>query len=312
MNHSSKIDILEFQHKQSNFFLNSINKNRINHCYIFYGPEGTGKTQVGILVAKLLNCQANRDINCNCKVCSQIEKNIFLDLEIITPQKEFILIEQVHNFQKTALLLPLYNKKIYIIKEADKLTNEAQNALLKILEEPPSNVIFILTTTNLELLLPTILSRAQKVKFNYVPKDQIKRYLIKRGVEVNRANFLAVISNGSIGRAIVLNEEFSYFEELNNFLNKLYGKTITPVAAAAALSKILKQEEKRNILFKLLDALLMIFAWNILYKADNIFRLDLSYEELIKKIDIIIKLKNYALHNVHFDLLVDNLILKLA
>ena len=216
--------------------------------YLFVGQEGVGKKLTALSFAQAINCQGQCDGNqsisidnfdaCGeCLSCRKIIQGNYADVGIISPQKEFISIDQIRSVQKNSFLKPVEAKqKIYIIDDAETLTEEAMNCFLKTLEEPSPSVIFILITSNLLYLLPTIISRCQIIKFNALKKENVSNILIQKyDVRKDSAYLLASISGGSIGKA------FTYlnYGVVNNRINMV---------------KLLKELDSNNLSFLLQEA----------------------------------------------------------
>ncbi|MFQ6117534.1 MAG: DNA polymerase III subunit gamma/tau [Candidatus Bipolaricaulia bacterium] len=158
---------------------NAVAQGRLHHAYLFAGPRGTGKTSVARILAKAINCEAPQDGEpCNeCPTCRRIGRGISLDvIEIDGASNRGI--DQIRQLREEVNFVPAETKyKVYIIDEVHMLTNEAFNALLKTLEEPPRRVIFIFATTEPHKLPPTVASRCQAFEFKLIPPELIERKL---------------------------------------------------------------------------------------------------------------------------------------
>jgi len=158
---------------------NAIASNRLAHAYLFVGPRGTGKTSTARILAKALNCVHGPTVNpCGeCDVCREIAAGNSLDvLEIDGASNNGV--EQVRELRENVRFAPTRGKyKVYIIDEVHMLTTAAFNALLKTLEEPPEHVKFIFATTDVQKVLPTILSRCQRFDLRRIPSELIAGHL---------------------------------------------------------------------------------------------------------------------------------------
>ena len=178
---------------------NALANNKIAHAYLFCGPRGTGKTTMAKLLAKALNCEEGFGHQCNkCSNCLEIIEGSHPDvIEIDAASNNGV--EQVRDLIDKVNYLPIKGKyKVYIIDEVHMMTDNAFNALLKTLEEPPAHVIFILATTEPHEIIPTILSRCQRYDFTKVADADIEERMItvlqKEGVEYDKAAVRAIIS----------------------------------------------------------------------------------------------------------------------
>ena len=164
---------------------------RIGHAYLFCGPRGTGKTTLARLFAKSLNCEKRTkegDCDDSCRYCSAVKANNSLDLiEIDAASNRGI--DEIRSLKESASVASFGGKyKVFIIDEVHMLTKDAFNALLKILEEPPAHIVFILATTEPHKILPTVLSRVQRFDFKRLTPGQIL-YKLK---EVSKAEKIKI------------------------------------------------------------------------------------------------------------------------
>ena len=154
---------------------NALDSGRVSHAYLFYGPRGTGKTSTGRILAKAVNCLTNgKGEPCNaCPMCQAVTEGRALDvIEIDAASNRGI--DEIRELRERVNYAPNQARyKVYIIDEVHMLTKEASNALLKTLEEPPPYVIFVLATTEVHKVLPTILSRCQRFDFRRISQADI-------------------------------------------------------------------------------------------------------------------------------------------
>lgn len=183
----------------------SIERGRTHHAYIFSGPEGVGKMLSAMSLAKALNClEMEADFCGRCVSCKKIDDGNHPDLKTVAPDGQVIKIDQIRDLQHDLQFRPFEGKKrVFIIDAADRMGLPAANSLLKTLEEPPRDSILILVTANLHSLLPTIVSRCQRLSFSSLRISDVERVLVKKkGTEPGAARIIAAITEGSIGKAL--------------------------------------------------------------------------------------------------------------
>ena len=197
------------QKRLKTILYNSMLHDMLSHAYLFLGPENTGKKHAAMVFAKSLLCLDFKEDPCNlCPSCKKIQNLTHPDLLIIEPEKNSIKIEAMRHVKRYVGLKPFEAKrKIVIIDRMDKATKEASNSFLKILEEPPLDTIFVLTSPAYHSLLPTIVSRCQKIMFHLLPPSLITDFLReKHSLDKKKAEQLSLLSRGRIGRALFLKD----------------------------------------------------------------------------------------------------------
>ncbi len=200
---------------------NAVRLGKLSHAYLFAGPRGTGKTTLARILTKAINCINPKEGEpCGvCENCIAIDKGTFPDLiEIDAASNRGI--DDIRAIRDAVSYAPLKGKyKVYILDEAHMLTKEAFNALLKTLEEPPPRTIFILCTTEYEKIMPTILSRCQRLIFSKLRDKEIVEYLKKicqmEGLECEEKALyeIARISDGGMRDAVSLLDQASTYGE---------------------------------------------------------------------------------------------------
>lgn len=259
---------------------NAISMDRISHAYLFTGPRGTGKTSTARIFAKSLNCKEGPTVSpCGvCENCIDITNSVPMDvIEIDAASNRKV--EDAQNILEKVMYAPVNSRyKIYIIDEVHMLSNTAFNALLKTLEEPPKNVIFILATTEVHKVLDTIKSRCQRFDFKRITTDDIVKHLryISDSEKINITDdalfSIAKNSAGGMRDSIALLDQLSILDgedaistdDINNLLGRLSFDTLhelsqgitssNPQAAIETLEKIYNSgNEPTQILTNLLD-----------------------------------------------------------
>lgn len=182
----------------------AIRAGTLAHAYIFEGPAGVGKFTTAKALAKALICG---DTGCNhCAACVRIDHETHPDVFHVVPQGVTLGIEQIRDIGRQVILKPVEgDRKVFIIDEAEAMTQQAANAFLRTLEEPPPGVVFILVTSNVHALLPTVLSRCQIVNFSAIPGHEIVALLQERfGFDRDEAELATRVSGGVVGKALAL------------------------------------------------------------------------------------------------------------
>ena len=279
--------------KVKQFLNNAINENHILHSYLFSGIEGIGKKLFAIEFAKKILCIEQNDEQENCLSCLKFKSSNHPDFMILEPENNVIKIEQIRNMQEKISEKPIVSKKkVYIIVDSDCMTKEAQNCLLKTLEEPPEYATIILTTANESKLLNTIKSRCIKVKFNGLLENEINQYLKQNEIVVNEENYIK-ISQGSIGKLLDIKEDEDVYNQVNIVLENIDKNTLIDIL------------NKAEILYSQKDKIQEILDYiNIyLYNTKDIRKINcIEYVEDTKK---------RLISNGNYDMCIDYLLLRM-
>jgi len=284
--------------------------NRIAQAYLFAGPEGVGRKKTAIEVAKALNCRNKEQIEpCDeCPSCRKIDKNIHPDVHLIDfawqaglleekpEQQTQIKIDVIREIQREISLKRFEgNYKVFIIDQAEKMSQSAMNCLLKTLEEPPENSLLILVTTSQDMLTQTIISRCQIIKFNRLMDSIIHKILTEKFNLSTNLDRITKFANGSVAKAS--SEDFI---EKTEFVNELWSKLKSKEANTINLLELSKKishdsEQTRE------------FINNLLILIEQ----DLVNESRFSKVaEFILSCKRALRYNVNLNLLTDVLLLK--
>lgn len=293
-------DNIKGQEFAKKYMVNSLKKGNINHAYMFEGIEGIGKETFAQELAKILLDSKHLD---NTPDCIRVK-----------PDGNSIKIAQIRELQSDIIVKPHKKYKIYIIDKSEKMTIEAQNALLKTLEEPPEYAIIILIANNKESLLPTIRSRCEIIKFTPIPFMEIKKYLTNEGIDENRANLLASFSRGSMKKALELaqsNDFYEMKESVQGYIETIMSKDLVEILDIPG-----KMETYKSDSISVLDMMINLFRdimiskenidKSMIINADKIIFIQniskkITYSQVAKIIDIIEETKIKIKGNCNFN-----------
>ncbi len=271
----------------------SVKDKKTSHSYLFVGIEGIGKKEIAKEFAKMLLC-INDNKYCNtCKSCIEFDSNNNPDFLYIEPDGNSVKIEQIRYIQRKIQEKPIIsNKKVYIINDADKMTTEAQNCLLKTLEEPPEYSTIILIGSNENMFLSTIKSRCMIIHFSKIEDEKIRKYLEEKYELKDISTNMLEIFQGSIGKAIVLKDKKEQYEKIELIIKSLRQKSIIDILN---MSEILyKSKEEIFDILEYINVILIKLA-----KTDY---------EYIKCINSVEETKTRLKQNANYDMSIDNML----
>lgn len=306
---------------------NAISSGKVAHAYIIHGERSSGKEFIAKIFAKALQCEGDGEKPCGeCRSCRQAAGNNHPDIIHVQHEKpNTIGVEDIRQKINGDIAIKPYSglHKVYIVNECEKMTVQAQNALLKTLEEPPAYAVILLLTTSLDTLLPTILSRCVVLNMHPLNDDLIKNYLMREiRVPEYKADVCVAFARGNLGRAkaLAVSEEFDHIKQEAVTLLK-YIKDMEIHEIVAAIKKISEYQFDIN---DYLDILSVWYRDVLLFKATNdanhlIFKDEIqyirkvadqsAYEGIETIIDALDKAKTRLKANVNFDLTMELLLL---
>lgn len=278
--------------KVKTFLNRQIKENQILHSYLFVGIEGIGKTLFAREYAKKILC-LNKEETEDCISCIKWESNNHPDFYQIEPENKTIKIDQIRKMQEKISEKPITsNRKVYLIIDSDCMTKEAQNCLLKTLEEPPEYSSIILTTSNESKLINTIKSRCMKISFESIEQQKIEQYL-KENLEIEPSKELINLNGGSIGRAIMLEQDKEIYMQVNNIINNIEKQDLITTLNNSEL--LYKEKEKIQEILEYI----------------NIFLFNTKDIKKINCIQHVEEVKKRIISNCNYDMCIDYLLMNL-
>lgn len=266
----------------------AIRLNKISHAYIFNGESGSGKKSLATVFSKTLQCQAGKDDPCNeCHSCIQSDSDNQPDIIWVRHEKPASIgVDDIREQIIGDIQVKPYSSryKIYIIDEAEKLTVQAQNSLLKTIEEPPEYGIVILLTTNADTFLQTILSRCVRLDLKPVKDEIIQEYLMNTyKVPDYEARFAVAFAQGRIGRAAAIVSSKEFVEMKEHALHVL--RYASEMTISELIEAVKYMNNYKNSIEDYIDLLAMWFRDVLMFKSTNDYNLLIFKDELtlIKK-----------------------------
>lgn len=276
--------------------VNSVKINKISHSYLFIGSEGIGKSLIAKEFAKMILCTDEKKYCNKCKSCIEFDTDNNPDFKIIDPDGNSLKIEQIREFQSKVTEKPIISdRKVYIINDSDKMTKEAQNCLLKTLEEPPEFVTIILIGSNENAFLSTIKSRCMILNFDKISNKEIEKYLEENyQVKIN-SEIMIDAFQGSIGKALQLKEKQDEYEKIEEIIYNLEKRDKIDILNMSEMIYKAKDEK-----FDILDYMNIVFI--------NLAKNSNKYANCIQ---IVENTKRRLQSNANYDMCVDNMLFSL-
>lgn len=309
------------------YIQDAVQQNKVSHAYILNGQRGSGKKMLAKLFAMTLQCESGKSEPCGeCRSCIQANNGNHPDIITVKHEKPgSISVDDIRSQVNGDIMIKPYSSpyKIYIIPEADLLTVQAQNALLKTIEEPPEYAIIFLLTENADSLLPTIRSRCVMLKLRNIKDKLVKKYLMEQlQIPDYQADLCAAFAQGNIGRAVMLAKS-EHFNEIKEEAIQLL-KYINEMELSEIVSAIKEINKYKLEVTDYLDIITIWYRDVLLYKATKdvgslVFGDQLkyikerasksSYEGIETILESIEKAKVRLKANVNFDLVMELLLL---
>ena len=309
------------------YIQDAVQQNKVSHAYILNGQRGSGKKMLANLFAMTLQCESGRPEPCGeCHSCIQANSGNHPDIITVRHEKPAsISVDDIRTQMNGDIMIKPYSSpyKIYIVPEADLLTVQAQNALLKTIEEPPEYAVIFLLTENADSLLPTIRSRCVMLKLRNIKDKLVKKYLMEQlRIPDYQADLCAAFAQGNIGRAIMLAKS-EHFNEIKEEAIQLL-KYIDEMELHEVVSAIKEIGKYKLEITDYLDIITIWYRDVLMYKATKdvgglVFGDQLkyikekaaksSYEGLERILESIEKAKARLRANVNFDLVMELLFL---
>ncbi|MBQ8094310.1 MAG: DNA polymerase III subunit delta' [Clostridia bacterium] len=223
------------------------------HAYLFAGPAGTGKRSVARLCAMAALCRGERKPCGECGPCRRFLAGTHPDVHVLTPMqgKRDIAVGQMRDMLKEADVHTFEDSvKVFMIPEAEKMNAASQNTLLKTLEEPAPNTVFLLTAVHMSALLPTVVSRCRLIRFHPLSDEQTQARLRALGVPENQVAVRAQIAEGCVGQALAVRDETI---QLRNEIASLFFSAHTLADVPAAVNRFKDEKDNRAVILDLFE-----------------------------------------------------------
>lgn len=308
--------------------ISSIENGQVGHAYIFCGPKGIGKRTLARIFASALLCREYSDgKSCDCcPPCRMFASGSNPDYKEVRSEGTSIGIDEIRDIQADIVIKPMYSsKKVYLINDADKMTLQAQNCLLKTLEEPPGYAVIILTTSNYDSLISTVRSRAVRYNFQKNTYEEVHGVLESRlGSSIKGLDFIASYADGVIGTALQLAESDEFMSLRDRTVKIVFHIHRCKMKEVFEVYDFFK-ENKENI-NTILDIMTLVYRDLLVIKKAgeenmliNFDKKDIilnnvaefSTQKLINNIEAIELTRSNIRHNANYQLSIEIMLMKL-
>ena len=307
-------------------FKSSIERGKVAHAYLIHGEKGTGKKMLAGLFAKTLQCEAGGTDPCGtCRSCLQCDSGNQPDVIWVTHDKPSVIsVDDIRDqINKDINVRPYSSRyKIYIIPQGELMNPQAQNALLKTIEEPPEYAIIMILTNNIDKMLPTVLSRCIILNLKPVSELDIMEYLSKLGIPMAKAKFCVEFSFGNLGKAVRLATSDEYNEIKQDCVRIL--KNINKMEIYDLIESVKKMSKYKLDIYDYIDLMIMWYRDILMLKVSGspdklLFKEEyatlkqqanyISFEGIENVLEAMDKVKVRLEANVNFDIAMELLLL---
>lgn len=279
----------------------SIKNDNILHSYLFYGTDGIGKKLFALDFAKMILCNNKNDRPCGkCKSCIEFDTKNNPDFFLIEPDGNSIKIDQIRQMQKNILEKPINSsKKVYIIDNSDTMTKEAQNCLLKTLEEPQEFIVIILISSNENNILATVKSRCTKMYFHKLTDVSLKTFINEKFNNINLDENMLKLCDGSISKSIKVIEKISILNQIESIVD------------AFDVTNELNIINQNEVFYNNKDDINLLLDYMYILLFEKINTNIVNKNNYINAIEFVQEAKNKLSNINNYDMTIDNMLTKI-
>ncbi len=299
--------------------------NSVSHAYIFEGPDGIGKRETALTFASMLLCEKGLGHCCQCQSCRLFAEGSNPDFQEIYLKDKSIAVDEIRSILKGLVIKPLYSRyKVIVINDADSMTVQAQNALLKSLEEPPRYVVFILTVQSSASVTQTVRSRCRRILFDKLSDEEILCILTEKyGGRRPEWDFIISYADGVVGTALELGQSPDYLDTRNEIMHSVNQLLVSDKGDVFKTYELFeKNSDKIEFILKIMllffrDIIIynQTLNYNILINSDKkdmiIENANLKLSCLLKCVAAVWSAKRGLEYNANFQLAIEVMLMKI-